>query len=124
MRLGKAIKRLETRATVAAGEERDRGVGYVINYTGDSVDVDAGAVGPGQFVALDVHVMDGVTVRTVERVTDDADDVGWVYDAEGGLIGRVVEVDRPYFSYCMCDGVDDPLPGPGNVSGEGGGCCG
>lgn len=120
VRLGKSVKRLETRAEVDGRSARDRGCGFVISYTPDNVTVDASKLAAGELVALDVFVIDRGRMRTTERVTTDPDDLGFVYDPDGAMVGRVVEVDRPYFSYCLQEGCADPLVGPGNTSGEGG----
>jgi hypothetical protein len=109
VRMGKQIKRFEASAAAAAEAEARASCGYVISYTPDNVTVPVEALGEGDLVALDVHATElQGGVRTVERITRDPDDLGYVYDAGGEIIGRLLEVNRPFFSYCLRDDVTDP----------------
>jgi hypothetical protein len=120
VRMGKQVKRLEAQASAAAEEAERASCGYVISYTPDNVTVSAEELGDGDLVALDVHAGEiAGTIRTVERVTRNPDDLGYVYSAAGVMIGRLLEVRRPFFSYCLRDDVQDPWgdggPDPGGV---------
>lgn len=110
VRLGKQVKRLETRAQLAADAERES-CGYVISYSPDNVKVDPSTLAPGQHVAMDVHEGSANgTMRRVERVSSDPDDLGYVYNLAGDMIGRIIEQDGVFFSYCIHSGCCDPWP--------------
>jgi hypothetical protein len=58
-----------------------------------------GRLEEGEFIARDMHVLELATdslpamTQMVERVTRDENDLGWVYDAAGAVLGRVVELE-------------------------------
>jgi hypothetical protein len=67
----------------------------------------AGGLDPGELVAVDMYVLapegeSPAAVRMVERVTLDASDLGFVYDAAGALVGRMTEVDGSLVAWEAC----------------------
>ena len=92
MRLVKRVEELEAAGTARAAEPG--AVGVV--WTQQEETVDAEALAPGEYIAVDVTVLgcDPPMWRLRERVTAEADDLGDVYeDATGRAIGRVVGIE-------------------------------
>jgi hypothetical protein len=91
-----SLKKLEARAFAA--RRAAGGVGIV--WSRDDVRVKR-ELEPGELVAVDMHRIGSVgvgvdqtwCVRVVERVTLEEEDLGWVYDAAGVVVGRVTESD-------------------------------
>jgi hypothetical protein len=99
MRLLAKVKRMERAASAAAqGEERfsyaRRPLGVLWRDSEERLPREVySAMVPGEEIARDFWILDhcdGATlVRSAERVTRDALDLGNVFDADGTLIGRV-----------------------------------
>ena len=106
MRLIKRAEKLEA-AGAAAREEAATPAAVALVWTCDDVRIDAGALAEGQYIATDlVHLaaaIDGASpaiwsVR--ERVTLQAQDVGWVIEGEGGpRVGRVLSMSPSLLLY-------------------------
>jgi hypothetical protein len=112
MKLLRAVAKIEERlAADLAGQGCE--VGLV--WTCDEVIVDR-VLETGEFLARDMHELDpageGLTHRVlvVERVTRDANDLGWVYDAADVEVGRVVEMDGSLISYCRHEAAPGAVP--------------
>jgi len=97
MRLLKQVRRIEQKRLAAAAGAGVSLVGPVaLCWSVDEARVGRPLVA-GEFLAVDVHRVrvDGLAweIRTVERVTSDSADLGFVYDASGSRVGRVVRLD-------------------------------
>jgi len=111
MRLVRQVRRLEGAAAARALEREPVQVGLAWTEAKDTVEA-AGLV-EGEYIACDIHVcdesQDGVTViRTTERVTHDARDLGAVYLSEdsGTAVGRVTAIDGTLITYELFE--DEP----------------
>jgi hypothetical protein len=107
------IKRLDAIAAAAAAREAERvaGADLAVCWSVRESRVDDGDLEAGDYVACDVRYLDEgaaaldalpVGVRPIdftallsitERITRDERDLGYVYDAGGVRVGRVVAVD-------------------------------
>lgn len=95
----KQLERLEGAAGAAAAAPAGAdavGVGVAWSDTDERVDVAQMRV--GEYVAADVHILGeacaGVPQWLIrERFTTDSCDLGWVVDAGGDVVGRVVAMD-------------------------------
>jgi hypothetical protein len=99
MRLIRQVAELEAAAAARAEEPAPIGV----CWTTYEERVEARELEEGEYIAADmtrVEELAGTAViRIRERVTLDVRDLGWVYDAEGARIGRVVAVDGTLVSW-------------------------
>jgi hypothetical protein len=103
MRLLRRLEGLEAGAAVAEAEA-EAAVGVV--WSCDELRLDATQLEAGEYIACDSHRLDPPElfascprVRLVERITRDADDLGYIYDAAGVRVGRVTAVDGNLVSY-------------------------
>jgi hypothetical protein len=92
------LKKLEARFAPALGP-----VGLVWSRDESLFD---GLLEPGEYIARDMRVLapevEGGTpavVRMEERVTRDANDLGWIYGAAGAVVGRVTELNGSLVSW-------------------------
>ena len=108
MRLA-VLRKLESRASTV--KRAAAGVGIV--WSRDDLRVTS-ELEPGELAAVDMHVAvpegeSPAVVRMVERVTLDASDLGFVYDAAGLVAGRMTEADGSLVAWEAC------APGPGGA---------
>jgi hypothetical protein len=105
MKLVRAVDRLEVRGRLAA--PCLDGVGLV--WSRDEVRVTRD-LEPGELIAIDMYQLEGYVpyegaapdtwgARLEERVTRDTQDLGFVYDVAGQVIGQVVELDGGMISW-------------------------
>lgn len=95
-RFVRALFRAEVRAAAAAAALANRATAFGICWQGRTGRVDASKLLPGEAIAVDVTIAMWARlfheVREVERVTLDAQDLGWVLSPDGRRIGRVVDI--------------------------------
>ncbi|MGA2270210.1 MAG: hypothetical protein ABSH44_17195 [Bryobacteraceae bacterium] len=116
MKLLRAVERLET-GFVVGGPGPGCEVGLV--WTRDESRVDR-ALEQGEWIAHDLYEVaaaEGAPAcsRLVERVTTDGNDLGWVYDPAGQVVGRVVEIDGTLISFCR-QGCEEEAPASAEAS--------
>jgi hypothetical protein len=105
VRLAKQVVRLELKADEKARSKK--GCAFGIVWSADDQRLPAGRrLKTGELVALDVTITGfsgGVAcIRSVERVTRDAEDLGVVYAADGmEVVGRIVELTPQGFVWCL-----------------------
>ena len=127
MRLLRAIGRLEG-AAAAAEEERAEACAIGVLWTDVEARVEARSLEPGEMIAADVYLVRAYADQEFpdltaesdpasrcgtheavlrERVTRDAEDLGWVYRGAPGpdarICGRVVESDGGMLTFCECE---------------------
>jgi hypothetical protein len=88
-RLIKSVERLE--ASGAALAKAPTRIGMCWTRTDERVD--DSKVGFGQYIAADVYISAGDFWSICERITDDDQDLGIVYQANGPRLGIVVALD-------------------------------
>jgi hypothetical protein len=99
MKLVRAVERLEGRLSAVVGGD----VGLVWSRDERRVEREPGA---GEYVACDMRyvgpLVEGVTptVRLEERITRGVNDLGWVYDDAGAVVGRVMELNGSLITIC------------------------
>jgi hypothetical protein len=111
MRLIARLQRAEAGAA-AARESKPAAVGLI--WTREESVVDPETLFQGEYIACDIRIVGGAAVphvgdpaaahaapgawSMVERVTTDPQDLGWVLDAEGARVGRVMGIDGSMLS--------------------------
>lgn len=101
------VQRLAADAGAAAAEEAEL-CEVRLSWTDRVNRIEDVDIGPGQYVAMDVTILQEVGdmryTRTVERLTNESWDLGIVRDAEGQRIGVITRVDGNYYEWARDDG--------------------
>jgi hypothetical protein len=101
------VAKLEKLEAAAAERARSRRQPVGLVWTQDDVRVDPESLAPGEHLALDVYVTGAIgeteTWTTIERATSEPSDLGTVYDAAGGVVGRVVRIEGSLVELALAD---------------------
>jgi len=97
--MARLVKRLEGLEAAAAAAARTGQGAIGLVWSAQDARVDAEQLAAGEWIACDVTLGELIggaqCVRTAERVTCDERDLGWVHDAAGARVGRVVAILEP-----------------------------